>query len=88
MHSKFATFDGKVAIVGSFNLDPTSFDRNSETVLVFQEEKLVSSLNSLYADDLMKSLRMDIGLVSKYLMPSSPLASMEITVSQWLERWM
>ncbi len=37
-HSKYAVFDRKAVMVGSFNLDPRSFNLNSETVIIFDGE--------------------------------------------------
>jgi putative cardiolipin synthase len=44
MHSKFAVFDRRVALVGSYNLDPRSERLNSETGLVFEEPALAERL--------------------------------------------
>ena len=44
MHSKFAVFDRRVALVGSYNLDPRSERLNSETALVFEQPALASEL--------------------------------------------
>jgi putative cardiolipin synthase len=44
MHSKFAVVDRRVALVGSYNLDPRSERLNSETALVFEQPALASEL--------------------------------------------
>lgn len=44
MHSKFAVIDRRMAIVGSYNLDPRSERLNSESVLVFEEPVLAGEL--------------------------------------------
>jgi len=44
MHSKFAVVDRRVALVGSYNLDPRSERLNSETALVFEDEPLADAL--------------------------------------------
>ena len=46
MHSKFAVADGRISVVGSYNLDPRSERLNSETALVFEEESLSADLAS------------------------------------------
>lgn len=44
MHSKYAVADRRVALVGSYNLDPRSEKLNSETALVFEEPGLAAEL--------------------------------------------
>jgi cardiolipin synthase len=44
MHSKFAVVDRRLALVGSYNLDPRSERLNSETALVFEEPGLAAEL--------------------------------------------
>jgi len=44
MHSKFAVVDRRVALVGSYNLDPRSERLNSETALVFESAPLADAL--------------------------------------------
>mgnify|MGYP001051727772 FL=1 len=44
MHSKFAVVDRRLALVGSYNLDPRSEKLNSETALVFEEDVLAADL--------------------------------------------
>jgi len=48
MHSKFAVVDGRLALVGSYNLDPRSEKLNSETALVFEETELAQTLRSTF----------------------------------------
>ncbi|MFC1521370.1 phosphatidylserine/phosphatidylglycerophosphate/cardiolipin synthase family protein [Elusimicrobiota bacterium] len=50
LHSKYAVFDRKAGIVGSFNFDPRSDKLNSETVLVFESGELASHLAELFHD--------------------------------------
>lgn len=56
LHAKFAVFDEKAAIVGSHNLDSRSQHLNSETVVVFENQRLASQLASQYRKDLGKSV--------------------------------
>lgn len=44
MHSKFAVVDRRLALVGSYNLDPRSERLNSETALVFEQPELAAEL--------------------------------------------
>ena len=53
MHSKFAVVDGRLGLVGSYNLDPRSEKLNSETAIVFLEPVLSQRLrNAFLANDL------------------------------------
>lgn len=44
LHSKFAIIDGKVSIIGSFNLDPRSKNLNSEDVVLIYSPKVAFAL--------------------------------------------
>ena len=57
MHSKFAVADGRLSLVGSYNLDPRSERLNSETGLVFENEALARELAGLIREDLRYSRR-------------------------------
>jgi phosphatidylserine/phosphatidylglycerophosphate/cardiolipin synthase-like enzyme len=46
IHAKFAVFDSLRAIVGSYNLDPRSDSLNSETVMLFENGNLASTLQN------------------------------------------
>ncbi|MFC1679624.1 phosphatidylserine/phosphatidylglycerophosphate/cardiolipin synthase family protein [Elusimicrobiota bacterium] len=59
IHAKYAVFDRKAGIVGSFNLDPRSDNLNSETVLVFESEPLARRLaKAFYENDLAHSRKL------------------------------
>jgi len=51
MHSKFAVFDGRRSLVGSYNLDPRSERLNSETAVVFDDEALSGELRRKYLEE-------------------------------------
>jgi len=53
MHAKFAVFDRRISIVGSYNLDPRSRALNSESAMVFENEELSRQLADMfYKNDL------------------------------------
>jgi putative cardiolipin synthase len=53
MHAKFAVFDRRISIVGSYNLDPRSRALNSESAIVFESEELSRQLADMfYRNDL------------------------------------
>ena len=53
IHAKYAVFDRRVSIVGSYNMDPRSRNLNAETVIVFENEDLSSQLADMfYKNDL------------------------------------
>jgi len=53
MHAKYAVFDRRVSIVGSYNMDPRSRGLNAETVIVFENEDLSGQLaDTFYSNDL------------------------------------
>jgi putative cardiolipin synthase len=51
MHSKFAVADRRIALVGSYNFDPRSERLNSETGLVFENERLAAELARWIVDN-------------------------------------
>jgi cardiolipin synthase C len=61
MHAKYAVFDRRVSIVGSYNLDPRSRMLNSESALVFENENLSGQLaDRFYKNDLDFSRRITL----------------------------
>jgi len=53
LHAKYAVFDRRVSLVGSYNLDPRSRTLNNETAIVFENEVLSSQLAiTFYESDL------------------------------------
>ena len=53
IHAKYAVFDRRISIVGSYNLDPRSRTLNSETAMVFENGNLSRQLAGMfYKNDL------------------------------------
>ena len=53
MHAKYAVFDRRVSIVGSYNMDPRSRTLNSESAIVFENDTLSRQLaDKFYENDL------------------------------------
>jgi phosphatidylserine/phosphatidylglycerophosphate/cardiolipin synthase-like enzyme len=53
IHAKYAVFDRRISIVGSYNMDPRSRALNSESVIVFENENLSGQLADMfYQNDL------------------------------------
>ncbi len=70
MHSKFAVVDGRLALVGSYNLDPRSEKLNSETALVFLEPGLAQRLRNMFlASDLAYSREVSPEMAAEYEAP-------------------
>jgi len=58
IHAKYAVFDRRYALVGSYNLDPRSEKLNSETAIVFENAPLSTELAEIfYENDLAYSRR-------------------------------
>lgn len=73
IHAKFAIINGHTVIGGSYNLDPRSETLNSETVIVFENEKLADTLNSFVVDnDLRKSRLISQNEAEKFFTPTNP----------------
>jgi putative cardiolipin synthase len=53
IHAKYAVFDRRISIVGSYNMDPRSRTLNSESAIVFENENLSGQLvDMFYQNDL------------------------------------
>jgi putative cardiolipin synthase len=58
IHAKYAVFDRRYSLVGSYNLDPRSEKLNSETAVVFESDILSAGLAEIfYENDLAYSRR-------------------------------
>ena len=51
IHAKYAVFDRRYALVGSYNLDPRSAKLNSETALVFESDILSTELAKIFYEN-------------------------------------
>ena len=74
IHAKYAVFDRRYSLVGSYNLDPRSEKLNSETALVFQSETLATELaRTFYENDLAFSRRVTAADAEEFEHPSDAL---------------
>jgi putative cardiolipin synthase len=72
LHAKFAIVDQKLALVGSFNLDPRSEHLNSESAIVFENETLAKQLATKYREqDLSTSKRVTPEEAASYEKPAT-----------------
>ena len=55
MHAKTMVVDGKVGVIGSFNIDPRSAVDNSESLLIVREDAVIAELLESYQVDLANS---------------------------------
>jgi phosphatidylserine/phosphatidylglycerophosphate/cardiolipin synthase-like enzyme len=51
IHAKYAVFDRRVSIVGSYNMDPRSRTLNSESAIVFENEDLSRQLAGMFYEN-------------------------------------
>jgi putative cardiolipin synthase len=51
IHAKYAVFDRRYALVGSYNLDPRSEKLNSETAVVFESDILSAGLAQIFYEN-------------------------------------
>jgi phosphatidylserine/phosphatidylglycerophosphate/cardiolipin synthase-like enzyme len=51
IHAKYAIFDRRYALVGSYNLDPRSEKLNSETAVVFESDILSTELAQMFYEN-------------------------------------
>jgi len=69
MHAKTMLVDGRVALVGSFNLDPRSAASNSEAMLLVRDGAAVGELAAAFAADV----------------AYSDVADAELTAAEWIK---
>lgn len=86
MHSKFAVFDGRRALVGSYNLDPRSEKLNSETAVVFLEPALAERLRkSFLENDLKYSREVTREMAAGFESPESVIARFRKSIGHLFE---
>ena len=51
IHAKFAVFDRRISIVGSYNIDPRSRSLNSETAIVIENGELSRQLAGMFYEN-------------------------------------
>ncbi|MGW8187464.1 MAG: phospholipase D-like domain-containing protein [Desulfobacterales bacterium] len=51
IHAKYAVFDRRISIVGSYNMDPRSRSLNAETAIVFENENLSGRLADMFYEN-------------------------------------
>jgi phosphatidylserine/phosphatidylglycerophosphate/cardiolipin synthase-like enzyme len=74
MHSKFAVADRRVSLVGSYNLDPRSERLNSETALVFDNDRLSRSLAEVIVEsDLSYAVEVTPEAAAGYVVPEDAM---------------
>ena len=74
IHAKYAVFDRRDALVGSYNLDPRSEKLNSETAVVFESEVLSAELAQMfYENDLAYSRRVTSQQADEFQEPTDAL---------------
>lgn len=88
LHSKFAVIDGRISIVGSFNLDPRSKFLNSEDAVVIHSEAVALDLTSYVMQvDMAQSERVGIEKAKEWRNPSDLENRFKLIFSLALEDW-
>ena len=74
LHAKYAVFDRRLSLVGSYNLDPRSENLNSETAVVFENAGLSTELARMfYENDLAFSRRVTRAAAETFNDPADAL---------------
>jgi putative cardiolipin synthase len=78
IHAKYAVFDRRYALVGSYNLDPRSERLNSETAVVFENDTLSSRLAKIfYENDLAYSRQVTTEDAAEFNEPTDALYKLQ-----------
>jgi putative cardiolipin synthase len=74
IHAKYAVFDRRYSLVGSYNLDPRSENLNSETAVVFESDILSAELAEMfYENDLAYSRQITREDADEFSQPTDAL---------------
>ncbi|MEE2744123.1 MAG: phospholipase D-like domain-containing protein, partial [Bdellovibrionota bacterium] len=72
IHAKYAVFDRKISLVGSYNFDSLSRNYNTEMAVVYEEEKITKELvNEFYEHDITFSEKVEYADMLNYYRPRS-----------------
>ena len=78
LHAKYAVFDRRVAIVGSYNMDPRSRMLNSESAIVFENELLSRQLAyTFYENDLDFSKQITLEDIESFTDPTDAIYQLQ-----------
>ena len=89
LHAKFAIFDGRAAIVGSFNLDPRSARLNSESAVVLEHPGLIRKLERhVLEQDLPKARRVTLEQARAFKQPEDIDRRFKLLFTVPLRQWL
>ncbi|MDH3875607.1 MAG: phosphatidylserine/phosphatidylglycerophosphate/cardiolipin synthase family protein [Desulfobacteraceae bacterium] len=78
IHAKYAVFDRRISIVGSYNMDPRSRTLNSESAIVFENEVLSRQLKDMfYENDLNFSRQITLEDTQAFINPKDAIYQLE-----------
>ena len=85
LHAKFAIVDRRLALVGSYNLDPRSERLNSESAIVFESDALAGQLWTLVERDLATARRITAAEAATFEKPAAILQRFKKELAGLLE---
>jgi len=78
IHAKYAVFDRRISIVGSYNMDPRSRSLNSESAIVFENVDLSRQLaDTFYNNDLDFSKQITLEETKEFTDPSDAIYQLQ-----------
>jgi len=78
IHAKYAVFDRRISIVGSYNMDPRSRTLNSESAIVFENKNLSRRLADMfYENDLNFSRQITLEDTKAFTHPTDAIYQLE-----------
>ncbi len=88
LHSKFAIIDGRVTVIGSFNLDPRSIYLNSEDVVIIDSVKTASDLfDFARSRDIPRSETITIEQARRWRDPADVRERFRLKFGMAIEEW-
>lgn len=89
LHAKYAVFDSREAIIGSFNLDPRSARLNSETAIALQQASLVGELARRFSEhDLPRSKKITLEQARSFHKPGNIKKRFKLLFTLPIKEWL
>ncbi|MBI3184022.1 MAG: phosphatidylserine/phosphatidylglycerophosphate/cardiolipin synthase family protein [Myxococcales bacterium] len=89
LHAKYAVFDGREAIVGSYNLDPRSERLNSETALALRDGAVAGELERILLEqDLSRAARVSLEQARSFRRPKDSKEQFELLYALPMRDWL
>ncbi len=88
LHEKFGVIDGRVSIIGSYNLDSISRYSNSEVVLAYDSVEAAARLMALFHQDEKMSRIITLREAKRFAEHPNVVRRVGTEIATWFKRWL